>query len=108
MSPALAVFGNELVLAYVSNSGSDDLLVTTSTNGVNSTADTKVTGQTTSLSPALTVFDGELVLAYAANNGSHDLQVTTSTNGASWTTSTQVTGQTSPWLTVSTGHRTLR
>jgi len=96
VTPALTTFGNQLVLAYVSTNGKNELLVTTSTNGVNWTTNTPVAGQYSELAPALTAFNNELVMAYVASNDSRELLVTTSTNTVNWTTSTPVAGQYSP------------
>jgi hypothetical protein len=76
-----AMFGQYSTYAsvfYVAANGSDDLLVTTSTNGVSWTTSAPLTGQFSAWPPALASFYGEFVLAYVANNGTHDLLVSTS------------------------------
>lgn len=95
-APALADFTNdELFLAYVANNSSDDLLVTSSVDGINWSNPSLVGGQSSSMAPALADLGGELVMAYVANNGSNDLLTTLSSNGTSWTSSYLVGGQSS-------------
>jgi hypothetical protein len=114
------VYGHNLVLAYVANNGSNDLLVTFSANGVSWTKSTPVTGQQSPVTPAIAVMPNpvdsptpfttfNLIMVYVANNGSNDLLVTTSVNGVNWTTSTQIAGQSSrvaPALRISESYNT--
>jgi len=110
-APAMTSFhvfagdSNPLVLAYVADNASNDLLITTSKDGIHWTADTQVKGpedetpQQTPLAPALITYvvccseQETLLLAYVANNGSNDLFVTTSTDALNWTKSSPVQGQ---------------
>ena len=66
VTPALAVMPNpidsptpfttfNLILVYVANNGSNDLLVTTSVNGVNWTPSTQITGQSSRVAPAIRI-----------------------------------------------------
>ena len=57
MAPALAIVGNTLVLAYVANDSSNDLKVTTSSDGGSTwTSSVKVGTQSSKMAPALVVF----------------------------------------------------
>jgi hypothetical protein len=101
-APALAVFQNQLVLAYVANNDRNDLLTASSTDGVNWTGSRAVQGQSSQTAPALTAAtdrsDGvrnQLVLAYVANNDRNDLLTASSTDGVNWTGSRAVQGQSS-------------
>jgi hypothetical protein len=106
LAPALTVFNNQLVLAYVANNSSHDLLVTTSTNGISWTSSAQLSGQSSALAPAMAAIPNptysqtpftsfNLMIVYVANNGSNDLLVTTSADGLNWTKSKKVTGQSS-------------
>jgi len=113
-APAMASFldqdnDNILVIAYVADNASNDLLITTSNDGIHWTASTQVKGpqdetpQQSPLAPALVYFNvccssynvgqSALLLAYVANNGSNDLLVTISTDALNWTQSSPVQGQ---------------
>ncbi|MFZ0666141.1 MAG: hypothetical protein WAM97_10325 [Acidimicrobiales bacterium] len=97
------------VIAYVANNSSNDLEVTTSTNGVGTdwSPNTLVgSGQSSKTAPTLTECDdsicgdssnlGQETIAYVANNSSNDLLTTTSTDDATdWSASTTVDGQSS-------------
>ena len=88
-APALCNTGNFMVLAYVADNESNDLLVTTSVEGM-WTPPVQVKEQSSKMAPALAVLEGgngALILAYVANNNSNDLLVTKSING------TQVPGR---------------
>jgi hypothetical protein len=100
-APALAVVDNTLVLAYVANNSSNDLLVTTSSDGGSTwTASARVSTQSSKTAPALAVLAeglvNTLVLAYVANNESNDLLVTKSSDkGSTWTAPARVSTQSS-------------
>ena len=100
-APALCAFGNgkSLVLAYVANNSTNDLLVTTSSDGGMTWAPSiQVTeAQASKTAPALCTFgNGSLALAYVANDGSNQLLVTISNDGGKkWTPPVKVTGQSS-------------
>jgi fructose-1,6-bisphosphatase/inositol monophosphatase family enzyme len=92
-APALVLFRGQLVMAYVANNVSNDLLTASSTDGINWTGSRLVSGQSSKTAPALVVFGGQLVMAYVANNASNDLLTASSTDGISWTGSRLVEGQ---------------
>ena len=77
----MTVFNNTLYLTYRANNQSNDLLLTSSTNGVTWTNSVLV-GQKSQVGPALTMFNNALYLAYAGL--SDDIHLITSTNGAKW------------------------
>jgi len=91
---------DDWVMAYIASNGTNDILVSTSTNN-GSTWSTVNTGQQSKMTPSITQDQGlgcgELVIAYVADNKSNDLLTTTSTNGgANWNAPTQVGGPSSP------------
>ena len=53
-APSLAVFNNRLYCAFVADNGTGNLLVSSSSDGVNWTGNTN-TGQSSSLAPSLAV-----------------------------------------------------
>jgi hypothetical protein len=66
VTPAIAVIPNpidsptpfttfNLIMVYVANNGSNDLLVTTSANGINWTTSTQITGQSSRVAPTLRI-----------------------------------------------------
>jgi hypothetical protein len=105
LAPAISGFGNSLnfnlLLAYVANNNSNDLLVTSSTDGITWSKPSQITGQSSKLAPAIVEFvqspddNCKLILAYVANNSSNDLLVTSSTDGITWSKPSQITGQSS-------------
>jgi hypothetical protein len=100
-APALALVGNTLVLAYVANNSSNDLLVTTSGDGGSTwTPTARINTASSKTAPTLAVLPeglvNTLVLSYVANNSSNDLFVTKSSDGGStWTPSVRVNTQSS-------------
>jgi hypothetical protein len=90
-APALAVNGSTLVLAYV-NDGSNDLMVTTSSNGGSKwTVPVPVGNQTSKMAPAIAVLNpaspssnSTVVLAYVADNSSKLLVATSLDGGSTW------------------------
>jgi hypothetical protein len=87
--------GPQLILAYVANNDSNDLLTASSTDGINWMGSRLVQGQSSKTAPALVEFHGQLILAYVANNDSNDLLTASSTDGVHWTGSRPVQGQSS-------------
>jgi hypothetical protein len=88
------------VMAYIASNGTNDILVSTSTNK-GSTWSTVNTGLQSKMTPSITQDQGlgcgELVIAYVADNSTNDLLTTTSTNGgANWNAPTLVGGSSSP------------
>jgi hypothetical protein len=87
-SPSISSFGDEteFVLAYVANNSSDDLIVTTSSNGATWTPDATVGAQSSKTGPSVSEWlgnDGSTdqdTITYVANNSTNDLIATTSTN----------------------------
>jgi hypothetical protein len=95
-APAVVKFGKEFVMAYTSSNSTHDIYVSTSSDGQNWTAGTKVKGQTTDVSPALADYRGQLVMAYLAANGTGDVIVTSTTTPLSWTNNSHTIDQESP------------
>ncbi|MFZ0668138.1 MAG: sialidase family protein [Acidimicrobiales bacterium] len=97
IAPSLTTFGtdpHQVVMAYIANNATDDIMITTTRNGVQWSTPIN-TGQSSSESPAIEFWgdESELLMAYVANNGSRDLFVTTSTiDGVTWSPS-EYTGQ---------------
>jgi len=89
-----------LAMAYVANNDSNQLLLTTSTDGYHWSNPILVGGQSSEMAPALSTNGGGslnpgLVLAYVASNGSNDLYVTTPGAGTTWSTGVRVGSYTS-------------
>jgi hypothetical protein len=98
-APAMAAFGDydgpgdgwrprTLVLAFVANNESNDLLTCTSEDGVN-WSEHHLVNQQTKVAPTLTVvgdmvLGNTLVLAFVANNETNDVLVCTSKDGLTW------------------------
>jgi hypothetical protein len=83
-APAIVEYGNEFVMAVTSSNGTNDIYISTSTNGVKWTRGTIVAGQSTPTTPALADYKGTLVMAYVADNGSNDIIVTTTKTPQKW------------------------
>ena len=90
--PALAVYNNQLTLAFVSNGvgglTANGLYVSTSTEGVNFTTPAQVGSGTSSASPSLAAAGGLLYLAYTSNTASFPINLASSSNGSSFGTAT--------------------
>ena len=86
----MTVFDNKLWIAYVANNASNELLVTSSTDGTNWAGSTLVGGSTT-LSPALAGISeakyAGLRLAYVATAENNALRYSSSGDGANWSSS---------------------
>src|SRR4051794_5420444 len=79
-SPAVAMFREEIYLAFVANDETNHLLVASSSDGINWTGNVRIY-QTSKTAPALTVFQDQLYLAFVTNNGSSNLRVVSSSDG---------------------------
>ncbi|MUG93774.1 alpha/beta hydrolase [Scytonema sp. UIC 10036] len=100
---ALAVFNNQLYLAYKANEAANYIWVTSSSDGKNWSEAQRVPEQTTSAAPALAVFNNQLYLAFKATDAENSLCIATSSNGKNWSNGQRVPGQTTsagPCLTV--------
>jgi hypothetical protein len=96
-APALTTFQRaygggvpeELVIAYVANNDRNDLLTTSSTDGIKWTGSRLVEGQSSKAGPALlrAQSGGQpvLVMSYVADNASDELLIAESTDGILWT-----------------------
>jgi hypothetical protein len=88
--------GNQLFwVAYVSDNGTNDVLVTNSTNSGATWSAPVNTGQKSKASPSITADSfGDFFIAFVADNSSNDLLLTASTNGgAAWSAGKLVDGQ---------------
>jgi len=97
IAPSVTIDGNnhhEIVMAYIANDGSNDIMITTSHNGAIWSTPVN-TGQSSDKTPAIEFWGDqqEFLMAYVANNGSNDLFVTTSTNGGATWSASEYTGQ---------------
>jgi hypothetical protein len=92
---------NPLITAFVANNKTNEILISTSNDGVNWSGNTKV-GQSSKGSPSLAFFNGKYWLAFRANNSKGDLLVCSSPDGVSWSGETKVnqSSQTAPSLAV--------
>jgi hypothetical protein len=85
----------QLIVAYVANNDTNDLLTASSNDGIHWKGSRLVQGQSSKMAPALVEFHGQLILAYVANNDSNDLLTASSTDGIHWTGGRLVQGQSS-------------
>ncbi len=72
-----------LFTAYLSNDGTDNLLVCSSSDGNNWTAGSLV-NQTSTFPPSMAVFNGALYMAFVTGNNPHYLVVSSSLDGQTW------------------------
>jgi len=82
-------------MAYVANNGSNDLILTSSTNGdaTDWSGDVAISGKASQTAPALPNLSlaSPILMAYVANNRKSHLLMTTSENGGvSWSSSTKI------------------
>jgi hypothetical protein len=76
-----------LEVAFVANNDSNDLLVSTSGDGVTWDGNSQVQGQSSQTSPALGLFSyatTAFIIAFVADNPSDDLLVSSSADGVNW------------------------
>jgi hypothetical protein len=92
VTPALISLGNQsLLLAYISDSGTYDLCVTTSADGGATWTPSHHIGHTSKLRPALASLPNKLVMAYVGSDGNNELLSTTSTDqGKTWSASSPI------------------
>ncbi len=92
-APSLAGFDNgvntQLYCAFVADNGTGTVLVASSPDGVNWTADRGI-GETSATAPSLTPFNGQLYCAFVADNNTGNLLVASSPDGVDWTGSTKI------------------
>jgi hypothetical protein len=81
-----------LFCAFVADDGSNNLYVSSSTDGVYWSAGQKV-GQQSQTAPAMVFFDRKLYLAFVATDGTNNLYVSSSTDGTRWTGGVKVNQQ---------------
>jgi frataxin-like iron-binding protein CyaY len=79
--PAVAVFNNNLYVAYQANDSSRSLYVTSSNDGVHFSNPVNIPGITVGGAPALAVYNNKLYIAFQANDASHSLWTASSTDG---------------------------
>ena len=95
-APSLAVFNNQLWVAFVANQASNDLVVCSSADGQTWSAAIRVQGngerQFTKQAPSLAVFNNQLWVAFVANQASNDLVVCSSADGQTWSAAIRVQG----------------
>ncbi len=103
-APSLAGFDNgvntQLYCAFVADNGTGTVLVASSPDGVNWTADGGI-GQLSATAPSLAVFNGQLYCAFVADNGTGTVLVASSPDGVNWTADRGIgeTSATAPSLT---------
>jgi len=93
-APAMAVFRDELFMAYVSNDDRN-MLMLHSTKNLVEWSKPVFTEQATKFAPALLTWGAELVLAYVDNSDTFELRTMSSTDGVNWTAPRPVEGQSS-------------
>jgi hypothetical protein len=87
LSPALAVFNNQLYMAYIANDGNHTLMIASSSDGINWSTGTPVSNQYTDSTPSLAVFDNKLYVAYVASGTTLFIN---SYDGTKWSSESQV------------------
>ena len=87
-APAMAVFNNKLYVAYLANDGTNELYVTSSSDGVNFAAATGYSNLLMGSAPALAVFNSKLYVAFRSNDSRNILFVTSSSDGVTFPTAT--------------------
>lgn len=94
MAPALTAYDGNLVMVYIADNGSLDLIATKSTDGGVTWATGKALArqQTSPMTPALALYGFGVVLAYVSNDTGQRLIVSTSSDGINWQPGTNVTG----------------
>jgi hypothetical protein len=81
--PALALFHDQLIMAFVVDLPSGNLLVSTSSDGI-TWSDNHLVHQASGFGPALAVFHDQLVMAFVVDLPSGNLLVSTSSDGITW------------------------
>jgi len=84
MAPALAIFNNQLWVAFVANNESNDLLICSSPDGRTWSPSSRVGGQHSKTAPSLAVANNQLWVAFVANNESGDVVTCASLDGRQW------------------------
>jgi hypothetical protein len=87
-APAEAVFNNRLYVAFRANDSSNELLITSSSDGVNFTAATAYPNIQMGSAPALAVFNGSLYVAFRSNDSRNILFISSSSDGSTFPTAT--------------------
>jgi hypothetical protein len=92
-SPSLAVFDGKLWVAFIANDSGNNVLVCSSSDGVNWGTiqgigkNTDIGQASNGSSPSLAVFDGKLWVAFIANDSGQNVLVCESSDGVIWGTS---------------------
>jgi frataxin-like iron-binding protein CyaY len=84
-SPAMAVFNNELYLAFQANDSSNTLFVTSSPDGVTWPDATQIPNVQMGGVPSMTTFNGKLYVAFRANDKTNDAFIASSSDGVHFT-----------------------
>jgi hypothetical protein len=95
-APAMALFNNQLYIAFQANDPGHTLHVTSSSDGVTWPAATQIANVAIGSDPAMAVFNGLLYIAFRANDPSNDVWIASSSDGVNFT-SYKLAGQTMAW-----------
>jgi hypothetical protein len=85
---AVTVFNNRLYVAFRANDASNDLLITSSSDGVNFTAATTYPNIQMGSAPALAVFNSKLYVAFRSNDSRNILFISSSSDGVTFPAAT--------------------
>ena len=96
MAPSLAVFDDQLWVAFVANHDSNDLLTCSFAKNTGWSVNAPVQGngqrQFTKMAPSLAVFDDQLWVAFVANHDSNDLLTCSFAKNTGWSVNAPVQG----------------
>jgi hypothetical protein len=89
--PALAFFNGSLYVAFEGVNASNDLYVTSSSNGYNFPAATRYTNLQASSAPALAAYNNQVFMAFRGLSVNNDFYITSSSTGTNFPTATGYT-----------------
>ena len=91
---------DSLWTSFIANDSGNGVLVCSSADGVNWTANTPI-NQTSKFAPSLAVFNNRLYVAFIANDSGNGVLVCSSADGVNWTANTPInqSSKSAPYLT---------
>lgn len=92
-APALGTLNNRLLVSFVANNPTNQLLVCSSPDGVVFSSNTLMHGERSQTAPSLANFGGKAFAAFVADNPSRTVLVSSSTDGTNWTGNVTVHGE---------------
>jgi hypothetical protein len=89
-APSLAVFGDQLWVAFIADNPGRNVLVCSSPDGVHWTGNTDIGQASNGSAPSLAVFGDQLWVAFIADNPGRNVLVCSSADGVHWTGNTDI------------------